>query len=1000
MATREQVLKAQEFHSLMPYRIKEVLLVSSPYDAFILEEDGLLTEQVFFEYQELRLPGPPRFTHVGTAEAAMELLKQQRFDLILTMTSVADTSVNAFGKRIKALRPNRPVVLLVLDRKELQELGEAVDPEAVDAIFLWSGSAEILLAIIKYIEDRDNVDHDVKQGDVRVIIMIEDSPRDYSAFLAMLYKELMRHSSSLYSQGVNELHRRMLMKSRPKIIHASTYEEGKLFFERYRRNVMAVISDVGIPRGGEIDPNGGLDFARFVRQTHGVIPILLQSADPSHATPARELSVVFVDKGSPRLLARVRRFLTQNLGFGDFIFRGGDGRELDRASDLVELEEKIATVPEESISYHVNRDHFSLWLMARSEFKLAKRLRPRKLSDFPSVEATRQYLLRVLGEARERTHRGVIADFRHHSLDHDPFSRLGTGSLGGKARGIAFLDRHLAGTGRGEFGGLAVRIPKTVVIGTDYFDRFMEDNDLFEFAHGGHDDEVIAQRFLRSPLSDDLCRHLPFIVRRFGGPIAVRSSSLLENNMHQPFAGIYTTLMIANDAADFETRLDEVARAVRLVYASTYYRNARSYFQSTGNRVEEEKMAILLQAVVGRRHGQRFYPTFSGVAQSRNYYPVGPQQVEDGVVHLALGLGRTVVDGGLALRFSPKHPRVLPQFSSVKEMLDQTQRGFYALDMACPCCDGAADLYKTVRHFDLHCAEEDGTLHEVGSVFNPDDARVRDDLTQPGVRMVTFNNFLQHEEIPLAPALERLLAIAEEGLGCPVDMEFAGEVGDRHASGRGDPGRVPELYPLQVRPMSQRNYTGADAVRVQFNPGDLVLCTDVSLGHGVEEGIHDLVYVRRDRWQAAHSKTIAVEIEGLNEGLKRQGRPYVLVGPGRWGSTEPWLGIPVQWSQISGVRVIVEASLAEDYVEPSQGRHFLHNLAALRIGYLTVSPPASAPSGRDSYLDWEWLEAQPSHQETEHLRHVRWSEPLAVVLDGGARRGLVAKPGARPRMAA
>ncbi len=996
MPARHHTLKALRLRDLMPHHVAEVLLVSAPYDAFILEQDGQLTEQVFLRYSDLHLPTPPRFTHATTGEAAIELLHQRRFDLVITMTSLADIDPNAFGRRVKDLRPGLPVVLLALDRKALHALGDGLDPAAIDGAFLWSGDVKILLAIINYVEDRANVDHDIDYG-VRVIIVIEDSPTYYSAFLALLYQALVQQSRALYSKGVNEYLRQIYMNSRPKILHASSYEAGVALFERYRQNVLAIISDLRIPRDGRLDAEAGLDFVRLARRSDPGLPVLLQSAEADHLAAAALGELVgtgafVVSKNSHNLLGQIRTFLTLHLGFGDFVFRtAAGGAELARAGSLRELEQQLAVVPDESIVYHSSHNHFSLWLMARSEFELAERLRPRK-TDFSNVEATRASLIEELRATYQETHRGMISDFSQQEFADEPFSRVGRGSLGGKARGIAFLNQRLAAMTADDFGGLLVKLPKTMVITDDHFDRFLDANDLRGFGYSYDDDEVIRERFLAGRLADDLEADLGFIVDYLKGPLAVRSSSLLEDSMHQPMAGIYATVMLANNADDPQRRRREMSDAVKLVYASTFFHGAKEYLRSTGNRVEEEKMAVTIQELVGRRYGERYYPSISGVAQSYNFYPIGPQRAEDGVVHLALGLGRQVVDGGRALRFSPRHPEVLPQLAKTKTLLDRSQRRFFALDLEHRKQHPGAALDAAVRHYDLATAEEDGALSMVGSVFSPDDQQIRDNLRLPGPRVVTFNNILKYKSVALPEALSRLLEIGTEGLGCAVELEFACDLGHLGVSLRSSGMHsVPVLYVLQIRPFAGRSWLTA-GLDVEIAPDDRLCASTRSLGHGVEDRIQDVVYVRRDRWRAEDNRAIAAEVGVLNAELVAEGRPYVLIGPGRWGTADEWLGIPVGWAEISNVRAIVEASPAGYDVEPSQGTHFFQNITSLEIGYLSL--PAGAGEPGDDGLDWRWLDAQPAHSETEHLRRLRFDESLTVVLDGRRGCGVIAKPGA------
>jgi len=994
MPQHQESTSVRRFHDLIPFRVREVLLVSSPYDSFVLQEDGHLTERMYFEYKEISLSSSPRFTHVTNSEAAIRLLRERRFDLILAMTSLAGMDINAFGRRVKELRPGRPVVLLAIDRNEVSRLRDVIDPKAIDDFFLWSGDIQILLAVIKCVEDRHNVDHDIRSGNVRVIIMIEDSPQYYASFLGVLYEELMRQSLSLYSEGLNDLYRLMYMRSRPKVLHARSYEEGMELFRKYRRNVLAVISDIAVPRNGELDLRAGLDFARNARRYDPALPLLLQSAQADNREKAVQLGAAFLDKNSKNLLSEVSDFLARRLGFGDFIFRTPDGEEYDRARDLRELEQKLAIVPEDVFDYHARHNHISIWLTARSEFRLAEELRPKKVTDFPTVEECRQHIVQSLREARKRIHRGIISDFDSGHFELEQFNRIGKGYLGGKARGIAFLYQILADTDPSSFQGLPVSVPQTIVVTTDEFDRFIEENKLRDFAFTCEDDASINRRFLEAQLSEELMEKLELIIERIPGPLAVRSSSLLEDSMHQPFAGIYSTLMIPNHGPNIRDRVRDLRSAIKLVFASTFLENAKSYLAATGNRIEEEKMAVIIQKVVGRQHGRRYYPTFSGVAQSHNYYPIGPQKAEEGIVHVALGLGRLVVDGGLALRFSPKHPQSIPHLARPKSFLESTQRGFFALDMDRQCCLIGEDLYDTLQYYDLKAAEDDGALHLLASVYSHSEERIRDDLSLPGPRVITFNNILRYRAIPLPQALEKVLELTREGLGGPVEVEFACELGDwGKRVRRGEEKQEPELHLLQVRPLVSRSIT-TEFSSVRFTREEVLCSSRGGLGHGLSREICDVVYVRGDHWDSSKNKIIAREVGMLNSQLEGESRPYILIGPGRWGSGDPWLGIPVKWSQISSARVIIEASPSGYNVDPSQGTHFFHNITAHGVGYLTL-PPGVEKANQDSeyYLDWEWLGQQVANGETHHLRHLRFSEPMTVMLDGRDGHAVISKPG-------
>lgn len=977
-------MSANRFHDLIPFRVREILLVSSPYDAFILEEDGRLSEQLYNEFRALDLSAPPRVHQASSSQEAIELLTSARFDLILVMSSLADESINEFARQVRQAYPGKPIVYLALDPRELEDAEQVLDPDVVDLTYLWTGDSSVLLGLIKLVEDRLNADHDTAAG-VRVILVVEDSPSYYSTFVGLLYEELMTQAKSLYFEGLNELQRKLYTRSRPKILLATSYEAGVQLYNRYRKSLLALICDVRLPLEGTLDSKAGFAFARRIRRDLPDLPVLLQSAEEENAAEAAEIGGLFVTKGKRDVLPAVKAFLADHLGFGDFVFRLPDGTEIARASDVGELADHVARVPIESIEFHAAHDHFSIWLMARSEFELAEQLRPKKISDFESVEALRRHLLRNLRDARHRGKSGIVTDFRPEHLPTDDFSRIGAGSLGAKARGVAFLHQRLSELERRRASTLPTRVPKTVALTTEVFDTFVDDG-LVEWALSCDDDDEIARRFVDRPLPPGLEADLERIVETFEGPLAVRSSSLLEDSAQQPFAGIYATLMIPNSAAGARQRRDELGNAIRRVWASTFYRNACAYREASSAPTEREKMAVMIQRLVGARHGDRFYPTISGVALTRNFYPIGPQRPEHGVVHLALGLGRMIVDGGLSLRFSPRHPEVLPQVSTPKMALKSTQREFYAVDLA---TGGGVDPMDAVRTYPLKDAEADGTLVLVGSVLSQGDERLVEDLSLSGPRVVSFHNVLKHRALPLVETLRRLMGIAREGLGREVEIEFAVQMED----GPGGLWCNPELIALQVRPMTARPRLTTTAER-HYAREDLLCATPSALGQGVERAIRDVLYVKPQTWNPSHNRAIAHEIGRFNAGLKGDDRPYLLVGPGRWGSADEWLGIPVQWSQISHVRAMVEASPETYQVEPSQGTHFFQNITSLRIGYFTLPPGCPHHPSDDPFIDTDWLDRQAAAGETEFLRHVRFDETLTTVLHGRERGGLIVKPGA------
>jgi Pyruvate phosphate dikinase, AMP/ATP-binding domain len=964
------------FHDLMPYRVREILLVSSPYDAFTLEEDGRLTERLSAEYSDLALTSAPRITHAPTGARALELLKERHFDLVLTMPRLEDADVPAFGRRVKELYSHLPVVLLSFSEADLRRFPALVDRSVLDGVFVWTGDARILPAIIKIVEDAKNVEHDTDLAGVRVIVVVEDSIRRYSAFLTLLYAELTKQSASLIAEGVNDAHKLMRMQARPKILLAVTFEEAVHLVERYREWAVALISDVRFPRAGKEDPEAGFELLRRVRALDPELPVLLQSAEREALDRASRLGVPNADKNSTSLLRQIRDFMKESLGFGDFIFRLADRTEVARARNVFEMQEVLKTVPAASVEYHGSRNHFSMWLMARSMFGLAERLRPRTIAELGGVESARQHILSVLLQARVDEEEGMITDFSSRRAGaRSLFVRLGRGSIGGKARGIAFVNSLLAHEGLPDrIGPLELRTPRTVAIGTDEFDRFMEDNKLYQ-AVEKLDDRALLERFLAAHLPEELARELEAAWAEMNGPIAVRSSSLLEDAQFQAFAGIYATYMLPNEHPNPHVRFDELLRAVKAVYASTFSRRARAYLESTPYTMEDEKMGVVLQEMVGRRYGPRFYPHASGVALSYNYYPVEHQRAEDGLAMVALGLGHTVVLGGAALQFSPRSPGSLPQFPSPADFLAYSQSSFYALDMTRATTPFVEGSEASLRQCELADAEADGTLALVGSVYSAEDDRIRDDLKRPGTRLVTFNNVLRWKAIPLAPAIDTLLRVARGGMGCAVEIEFALD-----ARGLGAP---PVLYVLQIRPQATV-VTGAAVDPMTF-PDEKVLCrTSRSLGHGIVRDLLDVVYVTSRVLDARAAEAAAGVVAELNAALVASRTPYVLIGPGRWGTSDPRLGVPVGWAQIAGARIIVETSAMNRAVLPSQGSHFFHNITSLGVGYLTVE----ADNEAEAFLDLDWLDAQPAAHEAKGVRHVRLAQPLTAHLDG--RRGTAA----------
>lgn len=964
-----------DVHDLIPFRIREVLLVASPYDAFTLEEDAGIADQLLERYSELRLTSSPRITFVASGAHALELLEHRDFDLVITMVRIGDVEARSLGKRIKAKDPDLPVVLLGFREADFMRMEDEGD--VFDGVFVWTGDAAIVLAIIKLIEDDRNVEHDTRAGEVRVILVVEDSVRRYSSFLMLLYEELLVQSASLVEEGLNRRHKVMRMRGRPKILLAKTYEEAITRLDAYEDYLSALMSDVRFSRNGVEDPEAGFALTEVARARLPDLPVLLQSAEREVQARAKELGVAWADKNSTELPRRVSDFFRETLGFGEFVFRLPDRTVVGRAANVFEMEQALLTVPSESIEYHAAHHHFSQWLRARNMLQLARRVRPASIEASGGVDNFRRALREMLRQALTEESAALITDYseRHASFE-TPFLRLGSGSIGGKARGVAFLNAMIERRGLTDrFEGLRVRTPRTLAIGTDVFDTFMEDNALYPVVASSSDDAVIIERFLAGRFEESLLTDLRSVVAELRGPVAVRSSSLLEDAQFQPFAGIYETCLLPNTHPSPAVRFEQFLSAIKLVYASTFSQNARAYLSGTPYAVEEEKMGVVIQEVVGQRYGERFYPTISGVGLSYNYYPVGDQRPDEGLVLLALGLGRAVVGGGRVLQFSPKSPGQLPQFPSPRDALDHSQKTFFAIDMGKADVDLAKGPDDTLVELSIDEAEADGTLALAASVYDGANDILRDSLRDKGPRVITFSNLLKWNAFPLAEALDEILTATRVGMGSPVEIEFAVDVPE---------GWSPELNLLQVRP--QVTHALADEAELASIPDDdLLIRSSQALGNGVVGDLTNIVYVRRDAIVDRNtSAAIANRVGALNRELADG---YLLIGPGRWGTSDKSLGIAVTWSQISNARVIVETPFDERSVEPSQGSHFFHNIASLQIGYITVG----RVDGRARY-DVDWLDAQPAEHEDEWIRHIRVSSPITAYLDGKRSRAAVTKP--------
>jgi CheY-like chemotaxis protein len=985
----EPILDAEErfegFENLMPFRVQNILLVSSLYDSFILREDGRLNELLIDESLDLNLRQIPGITHVSSCAEAVTIAKSNpQFNLIVTNLAVGDMDAAQLAREVRRAGLDVPVVVLGYDYREIKNFVAHNPVTDIDRVFLWQGNARILIAIVKYIEDKRNVLHDTRAMGVPLLLVVEDNIRYYSSFLPVIYTELIKQSRRVIQEGINVAHKLVRMQARPKILLSSNFEEAAQQVQEYRDYIFGLVSDVEFPWEGKLSSEAGFELARMVKSLTPDVPVVLQTSRTEFRPRAHAEGYSFLRKRSPTLLKDLRRILTDNFGFGDFVFRMPDQREVGRAKDLNALEETLQTLPTDSLMYHAQRNHFSHWLMARTEFALAAKLRPRKVSDFNGPEHLRRDLIASIHDYRREQNEVLIGDFNPETFkpSESSFLRIGSGSLGGKARGLAFV-RHLLRTRRisRRFPGVRISVPPAVVIATDMFDQFLAENNLGDFALHCDDDSEIQQRFLDAPLPIPLQENLKAYLEEVRYPVAVRSSSLLEDSQYQPFTGVYETFMLGNQQPDLQARLDELSEAIKLVYASTFSQHTKAYVRATPYRLEEEKMAVILQQVVGTIHGQRFYPDFSGVVRSHNFYPVEPATFSDGIAAVALGLGRTVVDGGKCLMFCPRYPRNLLQFSSVDDILANTQNEFCALALDGVPRGQVPGHLREVR-FGLDVAEADGTLHAVASTYSAENDAVYDGLSRPGPRIVTFAPMLKHGIFPLAAILELLVRAGEDALGNPVEIEFAVRL-PRPADSAEEPA---EFGFLQIRPLTLAR--GHEDLSVADVDSSQLVCKSTKvLGNGRIENLHDIVVVDSHRFERSRSQEVARAVAHFNATLSADNCPYLLIGVGRWGSNDPWLGIPVEWDEISGARAIVEAGFRDFRVTPSQGSHFFQNLTAFQVGYFTVNPDAGEGS-----VDWQWLAEQPAVEEQGCVRHLRFEEPLRVVMNSRTSQGVIFKP--------
>ncbi len=960
------------YHDLMAWKVRRILLVSTPYDAWIMEEDGRLSEHIINEYRGLNLSHPPQIHWVPTAEAAFKKLNEKRYEMVITMPRIADMDALAFARQIKAKDPNIPVILIshsaALDPAAFIAPGQ---PRVIDRAYVWTGNTELLVAIVKSEEDRRNAPQDTRLAGVRIILFVENSPLHLATILPALYKEVVSQTRKVLEGKLNEEHRLLVMRARPKILVAETYEEAMALYRRFAPYILGVISDVEFPRRGILDPKAGIDLLRTIRQERFDIALMLSSVNPANARYAQELQAAFLNKTSPRMREELHSFFIHGLAFGEFIFRLPNGQEVARASDLRSMERVLKTIPAASLRFHAERNDFSRWLFTRTETVLATKLRDLRVEDFESIEAMRDFLIRLIHARRRARQRGVVVDFAADDFDlMTDFFKIGQGSLGGKARGLAFLlsMMHERREFRHKFKDILLDVPQTMVITTEVFDEFIEANRLAYLAEEDLPDREISARFLWGVFPEAAKNDLRAFLSRVHYPLAVRSSSLLEDAQFQAYAGLYRTYMLPNEHPNLERRLDHLIHAIKLVYASTYFRGPKTFSQRIGRRIEEEKMAVIIQRLVGELYGEYYYPAISGVAQSYNYYPFARMKPEDGIATIALGLGRAVVEGERTLRFCPRYPHMLPQRSTVDDILKNAQTHFYALKMGEDY--HALDISESenlVRR-EVSDALDEPPVQYLSSTYVPAEHRIRDTVMIPGYRVLTFANVLKYHQFPLAEILVDALAMGKQGMGAEVEMEFSV---DLKLAQRGQP----EFAFLQLRPMTARAELGP--VDISDSERQRAVChSRHALGNFINREMRDILFVKPETFDITKTVQIAQEIGRMNARLVKENRPYLLIGPGRWGTSDRWLGIPVRWADISGVGAIVEAVYDDFRVEPSQGSHFFHNITTQGIGYITVSGQG------DETIHWTWLRTLPVVEETEYVAHVRLERPMIMKVDG------------------
>jgi len=992
------ILKDVSFVNLMTRRIYNVLIIANPYDAFMLEDDGRVDEKIFNEYTELGLRYPPSFTQVSTIEEAAEALRATKFDLVICMPGNADNDAFDVARDVKKHSPEIPCVVLTPFSHGITRRVENEDMSIFDYVFCWLGNTNLILSIIKLIEDRMNLEHDIQEAGVQMILLVEDSIRFYSSVLPNLYSYILAQSQSFATEALNPHSATLRMRGRPKVVLARTYDEAWSIYQKYPDNTLGVISDCRFPahepdrsQGGglaaEKDPEAGFRLLKAIRENDEYIPMIMQSSESKNRERAERNRIAFVDKNSKKMNIDLRNLLAEHFGFGDFIFRDPKTKqEIMRVRNLKELQDNIFTIPNDSMLYHVSRNHMSRWLCARAIFPVSQFLKTVTWHKLQDVDAHRQIIFDAIVQYRHMKNIGVVALFKRDQFDaYSHFARIGDGSLGGKGRGLAFLDNIIKKHPEfNEFEDVKVSIPKTVVLCTDVFDEFMDSNNLYQIALSDASDEEILQHFLRAQLPDKYIADFFAFFEATRSPIAIRSSSLLEDSHYQPFAGIYSTYMIPY-LDDKYQMLQMMAAAIKSVYASVYYKDSKAYMTATSNVIDQEKMAVILQEVVGKQYGSHYYPNISGVLRSLNYYPINDETAEEGIASLALGLGKYIVDGGQTLRVCPYHPTQVLQMSEMDIALKETQTRFYALDMEHTGTEFQVDDGFNIKKLKVKEADADGSLRYISSTFDFSDQRIYDGYYEGGRKIISLCGVLQQGVFPLPELLQMSMKFGQEGMRRPVEIELACNIDDEAT--RDEDGRMHvggEFYLLQIRPIVDSKQVLNEDLS-QIPDEQCLLRSHNSLGHGISEDVVDVVYVKtNENFSAQNNPYVADDIERINRKFLAEGKNYVLIGPGRWGSSDYWLGIPVKWPHISAARVIVEAGLENYRVDPSQGTHFFQNLTSFGVGYFTVNSFKN-----EGIYNKQLLDSMPAVEETQYVRHVRFDRPLKIMMDGMKQEGVV-----------